>query len=157
MTIFEDIKDYKLRLTPKELSLLKKVDSTCKKLRPFEDKYYLLGQVNEKTAPLFRTADLFGLPIAKKYGGKGVNLATHFLMMQRLGQEGSSVRTMFSVHSMCQVAIQQWGTERQKKKYLPKTTKGKLLGAFALTEPLAGSDPSSLKSTFNTIWHAIFY
>ena len=130
--------------------ILDVVDEACKKLRPIEDKYYLERKFDDQVPKIFNEVHLLGLPINKKYGeGQGADALTYALALERIGQEGTGVRTFFSGHtSLGQLTIQKWGSEEQKKRYLPKTTTGDLVMAFGLTEPSAGSDPASLRTNF---------
>lgn len=138
-------------ISPEQEELLKTVDRACQRVRPSEDRCYLDGRRNEEVISIFKEANLLGLPISSKYGaGQGADLLTYLLAMERIGQEGCSLATFFSVHiSIGQMVIQQWGTEEQKARYLPLTTTGEKIMAFALTEPDAGSDPASMKTSFH--------
>jgi alkylation response protein AidB-like acyl-CoA dehydrogenase len=105
---------------------------------------------NDKVKPIFAGAHLLGLPIGREYGeGQGADALTYALAMERIGREGTGVRTFFSVHlSLGQITLEKWGNEEQKERYLPLTTKGEKIMCFGLTEPTAGSDPSSLRTNF---------
>jgi alkylation response protein AidB-like acyl-CoA dehydrogenase len=131
--------------------ILSVVDEACKKIRPIEDRCYLEHRFNDQVAKVFRDAHLLGLPISGEYGeGQGADALTYSLAIERIGQEGTGVRTFFSGHtSLGQLTLQKWGTNEQKERYLPKTTTGDLIMAFGLTEPTAGSDPASLKTNFD--------
>ena len=95
---------------------------------------------------------MLGCPISKKYEGLGYDILTYCKTLERIGEEGNSMRTFFSVHtSIGQMILQGWANEDQKKRYLPATTSGKSIMAFALTEPEAGSDPSSMISSYEDI------
>jgi alkylation response protein AidB-like acyl-CoA dehydrogenase len=73
----------------------------------------------------------------------------HALALERFGQLGLGVITFVDVHqSLGSLTIQEWGNEEQKMRYLTKAATGEIILAYALTEPEAGSDPVSLKSTF---------
>jgi alkylation response protein AidB-like acyl-CoA dehydrogenase len=130
--------------------VLEEVDRACKELRPFEDKAYLAGRFNEHVAPIFKKAGLLGLPISRNYGeGQGADVLTYALALERVGREGTGVRTFLSGHvSLGQVTIQKWGSEEQKQRYLPPATRGETIMCFGLTEATAGSDPASLRTTF---------
>jgi alkylation response protein AidB-like acyl-CoA dehydrogenase len=92
---------------------------------------------------------MLGCPISKKYGGLGYDILTYLFAIERIGQEGNSLRTFFSAHvSIGQMVIQNWGNEEQKKKYLPNATTGNSIMGFALTEPDAGSDPGKTSTKF---------
>ena len=69
--------------------------------------------------------------------------------MTRIGREGSGLRTLFSAHSSIgQYPISRFGTEEQKQRYLPASSRGEKIMAFGLTEPEAGSNPLEMKSTY---------
>lgn len=99
---------------------------------------------------LFGDAHLLGLPISRSYGdGQGVDMVTYALALERIGREGTGVRTFFSGHtSLGMLTVQRWGDEAQKERYLTPGTKGEKVLAFGLTEPDAGSDPASLRTSF---------
>ncbi len=130
--------------------ILEQVDRACKEFRPIEDKYYLEHRVNDKVRPFFAKAHLLGLPVSRKYGdGQGADMVTYALAIERIGREGTGLRTFFSVHmALGQMTIQHWGTEEQKQRFLPPATRGDSILAFGLTEPNAGSDPAALTSYF---------
>ncbi len=130
--------------------ILDEVDRACRELRPFEDESYLAGRFNEHLVPILKKAQLLGLPISRRYGaGQGADVLTYVLALERIGREGTGVRTFLSGHiSLGQVTIQKWADEEQKERYLPPATKGERIMCFGLTEPTAGSDPSSLRTTF---------
>ena len=128
---------------------ISKVDSVCTSLRSFEEECYIQDKVNEKLVPEFSKIGMLGCPISKKYKGLGYDILTYCKTLERIGEEGNSMRTFFSVHtSIGQMILQGWANEDQKKRYLPATTSGKSIMAFALTEPEAGSDPSSMYSAY---------
>ncbi len=130
--------------------LLEQVDRACLQIRPVEDECYLARRINDKVRPLFSAAHLMGLPTSRKYGdGQGADLVTYALAIERIGREGTGIRTFFSVHmALCQMTVQHWGSEEQKQRILTPATKGESILAFGLTEPSAGSDPASLKTYF---------
>ncbi len=87
--------------------------------------------------------------IPEKYGGSGFDQITYGLIMQELERGDSSIRSTASVQtSLVMYPIFEFGTEEQKKKFLPKLASGKLVGAFGLTEPNHGSDPGSMETKF---------
>src|SRR5713226_8125510 len=130
--------------------VLDQVDRACKGIRPIEDKCYLQHRFNDRVGPAFGQAHLLGLPISKSFGdGQGADNVTYALAIERIGREGTGVRTFVSAHvSLGELTVQKWGSEEQKGRYLPRTTKGEKVMAFGLTEPAAGSDPASLKTSF---------
>lgn len=130
--------------------VLNVVDEACRKIRPIEDRCYVEHKFNDQVMNIFNEAHLLGLPISKQYGdGQGADALTYALALERVGKEGTGVRTFFSGHtSLGQTTLQKWGNAEQRERYLPKTTRGEMIMAFGLTEPTAGSDPSSLKTNF---------
>jgi glutaryl-CoA dehydrogenase len=91
----------------------------------------------------------FGPTIPIEYGGGGMDYISYGLMMQELERGDSGVRSTASVQgSLVMFPIFQYGSEAQRKKYLPKLGSGEWLGCFGLTEPDHGSDPSGMLSNF---------
>tara|TARA_B100001057_G_scaffold472192_1_gene535226 strand:- start:431 stop:1597 length:1167 start_codon:yes stop_codon:yes gene_type:complete len=91
----------------------------------------------------------FGLIIPESYGGVGADYISFGLMMQELEKGDSSIRVISSIQtSLVMYAIYKFGSEEQREKYLPKLATGEMLGAFGLTEPDFGSNPSSMHSYF---------
>ncbi|MBI5042806.1 MAG: acyl-CoA dehydrogenase family protein [Nitrospirae bacterium] len=98
----------------------------------------------QKMAPL----GFLGGPIPVEYGGAGLDYISHAIITEEIGRGCSSLRTTLSVQiSLVELTILKWGTEEQKKKYLPKLCKGEMLGCFGLTEPDAGSDAGNQSTT----------
>jgi alkylation response protein AidB-like acyl-CoA dehydrogenase len=148
---YSNLSQMNFELSLDQRKFLQKVDSACRSIRPHEEKCYLEERLNDRVVPAFGRIGMLGCPVSKKYGGLGYDLLTYALAIERIGQEGASLRTFFSVHiSIGQLVLQRWGSEEQKKEYLPDTTNGKSIMAFALTEPAAGSDPSSMTTTFES-------
>jgi len=148
--LYEQWKKMDFRITEEQGLLLDQVDRVCQQIRPIEDKCYLEGRKNPSVRELLSKAHLFGLPVSINYGeGAGTDALTFTLVVERLGQEGIGVRTILSAHcSLGEMLLERWGTDDQKRKYLPPATKGDLLMAFALTEPNAGSDPTGIQTTY---------
>jgi alkylation response protein AidB-like acyl-CoA dehydrogenase len=136
-------------LSEKQKKFLAQVDRSCKEIRPYEEECYLEEKLNDRVVPTFSKVGMLGCPISKKYGGLGLDMLTYALAIERIGMEGSSLRTFFSVHvSIGQLVLQGWASEEQKSRYLPSAASGKNVMAFALTEPAAGSNPASMTTTF---------
>lgn len=82
-----------------------------------------------------------GIPIPKEYGGQGCDILTYAMCVEELSKVCGTTGVIVSAHtSLCMDPILTFGTELQKKKYLPDLASGKKLGAFGLTEPGAGTD-----------------
>ena len=91
----------------------------------------------------------FGPTVPAEYGGGGLDYISYGLMMQELERGDSGVRSTASVQgSLVMFPIHAYGSEEQRKKFLPKLASGEWLGCFGLTEPNHGSDPAGMLSNF---------
>ncbi|MCK9906908.1 acyl-CoA dehydrogenase family protein, partial [Frankia sp. Cpl3] len=91
---------------------------------------------------------LMGIPIPKIWGGAGADYATYILAIHEISKVSATLGVILSVHtSVGTNPILYFGNQVQKQKYLPKLASGEYLGAFALTEPQAGSDASAIRTT----------
>jgi butyryl-CoA dehydrogenase len=89
-----------------------------------------------------------GIPIPTEYGGAGADHVSYVNVIEELSKVSASLGGSLSVHTtLCTQTILKFGNEEQKKKYLPPLAKGEEIGAFALTEPNAGTDVSAMEST----------
>ena len=87
----------------------------------------------------------FGPYVPTKYGGAGLDQISYGIIMQELERGDSSIRSTASVQSsLVMYPIWKYGSEKQKKKFLPKLATGEFIGCFGLTEPNHGSDPSGM-------------
>ena len=141
--------DYTPMPEAERAALLADVDAYCREVRPLEDLCYLEHRYNEAVVSLGRKHNILAMTVPKQYGGRGADTATYAAAIARIGREGTSVRTLFSGHcSIGQTPIVEWGTEEQKRRYLPATVTGECILAFGLTEPEAGSNPLEMQSTY---------
>lgn len=106
----------------------------------------------EETDPeIFRemgAMGLLGTTIPEKFGGIGAGYVTYGLVAREVERVDSGYRSMMSVQSsLVMYPIYAYGTEEQREKYLSKLASGEYIGCFGLTEPDAGSDPGSMKTT----------
>ncbi|MDO6516556.1 acyl-CoA dehydrogenase family protein [Zobellia uliginosa] len=91
----------------------------------------------------------FGPYIPEEYGGAGLDQISYGLIMQEIERGDSGVRSTASVQSsLVMYPIYTYGTEEQRKKYLPKLASGEMMGCFGLTEPNHGSNPSGMETKF---------
>jgi butyryl-CoA dehydrogenase len=87
-------------------------------------------------------------PIGAEYGGAGMDYVSFALVYEELGRADSSVRGFLAVHAgLVSLCIHDWGTEEQKRYYLPRLAAGEWIGCYCLTEPNAGSDAASMETT----------
>jgi alkylation response protein AidB-like acyl-CoA dehydrogenase len=119
----------------------------------------------ERVAPLSREMDargemplslisemadrgFLGGPLPTEFGGGGWDAVSLALCYEELGRVDSSVRGLMTVHtSLVSQCILQWGSEEQKRQYLPRLARGETIGCYCLTEPNAGSDAAGMEST----------
>lgn len=117
------------------------------KLKPRVEHAYL----HEETDPgIFREmgdVGLLGITIPEEYGGLGAGYVTYGLVAREVERVDSGYRSMMSVQSsLVMYPIYAYGSEEQRRKYLPKLASGEWIGCFGLTEPDAGSDPGGMKT-----------
>ena len=94
-----------------------------------------------------RELGLFGLTIPEEYGGTGLDLAGKCAVEEEMGKTNYGFATVIGNHTgISTTGIVALGTADQKRKYLPRMASGEWIGAFALTEPQAGSDPAALRT-----------
>jgi butyryl-CoA dehydrogenase len=88
-----------------------------------------------------------GAPVAEEYGGRGLDYTTYGLIVEEVGRGDSSMRTVVSVQtSLVCGSFERWGSEEQKRRWLPRICAGDAFGCFGLTEPDTGSDAASLRT-----------
>jgi alkylation response protein AidB-like acyl-CoA dehydrogenase len=93
-------------------------------------------------------AGILGVSIPEAYGGSGTDYISLGLVCEELERADTTARVVMSVHSgLHALTLLQWGTEEQKQRWLPGLASGKLIGAFGLTEPNAGSDAANISTT----------
>jgi alkylation response protein AidB-like acyl-CoA dehydrogenase len=89
---------------------------------------------------------LFGVTIAEEYGGMGLDLSTYELIVEELSRGWISISGVVNTHFIGVYLLQQFGSEEQKAKYLPKMATGEMRAAFSLSEPEVGSDVQGIKT-----------
>ncbi|MFN2615314.1 MAG: acyl-CoA dehydrogenase family protein [Actinomycetota bacterium] len=102
------------------------------------------AEVLEKMKPL----GFLGAPIPVEYGGMGLDAVSYALIIEEIARADSNCRSIISVNcSLVALSILKWGSDEQKKTWLPRLASGEALGCFGLTEPGSGSDAASLRTT----------
>ena len=120
-----------------------------KEISPIIEDYAQKAEFPQHIVKQLGDLGCFGPTVPVEYGGGGLDYISYGLMMQELERGDSGVRSTASVHgSLVMFPIYQYGSEEQRKKYLPKLASGEWLGCFGLTEPNHGSDPSSMLTNF---------
>lgn len=109
-----------------------------------EERESIPGELLAKAAGI----GLFGLSIPQEYGGMGLDMVGKVSVYEELGRTSNAFASVIGCHNgIGSVGIVELGNKEQKERYLPKMAEGQLIGAFALTEPSAGSDAANLKTT----------
>jgi acyl-CoA dehydrogenase len=106
------------------------------------------NNIPERIIEMSKELGLFGLSIPEEYGGLGINMVGKCALYEEIGATHNGYTTLIGAHTgIGTVGIVEIGTEEQKRKYLPDMASGERIGAFALTEPEAGSNAANLKTT----------
>ena len=112
---------------------------------PIIAEHYLKGSFPQSLVPQMAELGLFGANLPEEYGCAGLNNVAYGLIMQELERGDSGVRSFASVQgALVMYPIHTFGSEEQKKAWLPKLASGEAIGCFGLTEPDYGSDPSGM-------------
>ena len=129
--------------------LVADVRAFCEEIRPIEELCYVEHRFNDRVLPSAKKHNLLGINVDPAYGGRGADTESYLNALVRIGREGTGVRTFFSGHlSIGAYPIQTWGSGELKAKYLPRAVTGEMVLAFGLTEPVAGSNPREMTTTY---------
>ena len=137
-------------LISEEEALIKSTahDYAQAKLLPRVEKAFLDENTDKSIFKEMGQLGLLGITIPEKYGCAGASYVSYGLVAKEVERVDSGYRSMMSVQSsLVMHPIYAYGSEEQREKYLPGLASGELIGCFGLTEPDAGSDPSSMKTT----------
>ena len=121
-------------------------DFVNKEVNPISSKYDNNDTYPSSLIDQMAEMGLFGITIQEKYGGMGLDYSTYAMVFEELSKGWMSITGPIGTHSILSYAIQKYGTEEQKNKWLPKLATGEKRGGLALTEPGAGSDVASMKT-----------
>ncbi len=116
-------------------------------IEPFAQEYNLKGEFPSEIIKELAGLGLFGMMIPERYGGSDAGAVSYSLALQEIAFSCASVAVTLSVTNLTTEPIMKYGTEEQKRNYLIPMASGEYLGAFALTEPDAGSDPAGLRTS----------
>ncbi len=117
------------------------------KIKPVRAKYDETQDFPWEIVEVFARSDLFGLFIPQEYGGLGGGILEMVIATEELSRVCGGIALAFAATALATFPILLFGSEEQKRKYLPDIAKGKKLAAFALTEPGAGSDAGAVRTT----------
>ena len=124
-------------------------DFVSHEITPIIDEYAQKAEFPAGIMEKFGQIGAFGPTIPADYGGGGLDYISYGLMMQEIERGDSGMRSIVSVQSsLVMYPIWAFGSEEQKRKYLPRLAKGELLGSFGLTEANHGSNPGGMETAF---------
>jgi alkylation response protein AidB-like acyl-CoA dehydrogenase len=104
-------------------------------------------KMDPEIVPRLAEIGFLGGPLPQEYGGMGLDNLSYCLVVEELGRADSSVRGIVSVNvGLVGKTLLKWGTDEQRKEWLPRLCSGEALGCFGLTEPGSGSDAASLRT-----------
>ncbi|WP_353717997.1 acyl-CoA dehydrogenase family protein [Dyadobacter sp. 676] len=122
-------------------------DFSDREIKPVIEEFAQKAEFPEHLIPKFGELGVFGPTIPAEYGGGGSDYTSYGLMCQEIERGDSGMRSTVSVQSsLVMWPIYAFGSEEQKRKYLPKLATGEWLGCFGLTEPDHGSNPGGMKT-----------
>jgi butyryl-CoA dehydrogenase len=133
------------QLTPEqEMIRLMARDFAKKELEPFAGEWDRKETFPEKAVRKMGGLGLMGMMIPVEYGGAGAGAVSYSLALQEIAYACASTAVTMSVTNLSSDPILKYGSEKQKQRYLAPLARGEMLGAFAVTEPDAGSDPAGM-------------
>jgi len=124
-------------------------DFVKKEITPYVEDWAEKAHFPYEIVKKFGDVGAFGPTVPEQYGGGGLDYISYGLIMQEIERGDSGMRSTASVQgSLVMYPIYAFGSDEQKKKYLPKLGSGEMLGCFGLTEPNHGSNPSGMETHF---------
>ena len=122
-------------------------DFVEKEINPIIDEYFRDGKFPKELIPKFADMGFLGINLPTEFGGGGMSNIAYGLVCQELERCDSGIRSFVSVQgSLVIYPIFAYGSDEQKKKWLPKLTSGEAIGCFGLTEPDFGSNPGGMQT-----------
>jgi len=139
----------KLELSDQQKMIQKMVREFAEKeVAPIAAELDEKGEYPTKTLEKMAKLGLLGIIVPKEYGGAGLDTISYSIIIEEISRKCASTGVITSVHnSLVAWPIKKYGTEEQKKKYLPMMAKGEAIGAFGGTEPNAGTDLGAMQTT----------
>src|SRR4051794_13343841 len=125
-----ELRELTRRFAQKELAPLVEEDDRAERFRP-----ELIAKLGE--------LGLTGIPVPEAYGGAGLGYQEYAVVIEELASVSAAYAISVAVTGLPQIILSLFGTEEQKKKFIPPLASGKAIGAFGLSEPSAGSDAAS--------------
>jgi alkylation response protein AidB-like acyl-CoA dehydrogenase len=137
-----------LRFSEEQQMMIRMVrDFAEKEIAPYVPVMEETEQFPRRIVKKMGETGLMGIPIPEEWGGAGADFTSYILAINEISKVSATLGVILSVHtSVGTNPILYFGSEEQKRKYVPKLAAGEYLGAFALTEPQAGSDAGSIRT-----------
>jgi alkylation response protein AidB-like acyl-CoA dehydrogenase len=117
-------------------------------VEPFAEQWDRDQRIPDSVISCLARSGYLGCSVPQQYGGQGWDIATFGLLNEELGRGSPALTGVLTVQAMVAMTLLKWGSEEQKRKWLPPLARGEIIGAFALTEPDAGSALESLTTEF---------
>jgi alkylation response protein AidB-like acyl-CoA dehydrogenase len=114
---------------------------------PYAEAYDQAGYIPEELLDRIAAAGLWAPFLPVEVGGAGMDMVTLGEVHEEVGRGCSSVRSLLTVHTMLSWTVQRWGSPAQREKWTPSLASGRVLGAFCLSEPGAGTDAAGITTT----------
>jgi alkylation response protein AidB-like acyl-CoA dehydrogenase len=118
-------------------------------VEPFAEQWDRDQRIPSSVISKMAHSGYLGCSLPPDYGGQGWDVVTFGLLNEAFGRASSALTDVLTVQAMVSMALLKWGTVEQKRNWLPPLAKGEMIGAFALTEPGAGSATQSLVTEFS--------
>ena len=135
------------QLANDESLILDSVDRFLERdVRPYAHELEASDTYPEEIVEKMKTLGLFGATIAQEYGGLELPVTTYARIVERISAVWMSVSGIFNSHLIMAAAVQRFGTDQQKTKWLPRFASGELRGGIALTEPDCGTDLQAIRT-----------
>jgi len=143
-----DLFDIRSQLSEEECAVKDAVARfTDEKVLPIIGACFDEGRFPQELVPEIAALGLFGSTLPEDYGCAGLNYVSYGLICQELERGDSGLRSFVSVQSsLCMYPIFAYGSDAQKREWLPRMATGEVIGCFGLTEPHGGSDPANMKT-----------
>ena len=117
-------------------------------VEPFAEVWDREEQIPRHVISLLGQAGYLGVKMPREYAGQGWDTVTFGLLNEAVGRGSSALTDVITCQAMVSTALLKWGTPEQKDRWIPSLAKGETIGAFALTEPGAGSDTQALVTEY---------
>jgi alkylation response protein AidB-like acyl-CoA dehydrogenase len=115
-------------------------------IAPYGNEFERAGRIPEQLLERMSAAGLWAPFLPPEVGGAGLSMVTLGEIHEEVGRACSSVRSLLTVHTMLSWALQRWGSAEQRERWSADLATGRVLGAFCLTEPEAGSDATGIRT-----------